>query len=241
MTDELNVLAGAYALDALDDGERDIFEEHLAECEECTEEVRGMRNAAAELSLTTMQAPPPQLRADILGAVSRVRPLPPVVDNVIALHRARAARSVWQVMAAACALIAIAVSGWGYSQHQDAHRTASAQASVVAGLLKAPDLNARTTSFDKGTATVVYSKSERKIVLIGHGMPALSADKTYQLWMLPAAGNPISAGLFRADRSGNVELPVNGNLNGIPKMGVSVEPAGGSTQPTPGTVQLLDL
>ncbi len=241
MTDELNVLAGAYALDALDDAERDIFEQHLAECEECTDEVRGMRNAAAELSLTTMQAPPPQLREDILSAVSRVRPLAPVVDNVVALHRARAARSVWQVMAAACALIAIAVSGWGYSQHRDAQRATSAQSSAVTGLLKAPDLSARTTSFNQGAATVVYSKSEHKIVLIGHNMPVLGADKTYQLWMVPATGNPISAGLFRADRSGNVELPVDGNLNGIPKMGVSVEPAGGSTQPTPGTVQLLDL
>lgn len=241
MTDELNVLAGAYALDALDGAERAVFEEHLEECLECTDEVRGMRITAAELSRTTETAPPPQLRADILAAVSRVRPAPPRLDNVVALHRARAARSVWQLTAAACALIAIAVAGWGYSQHQDARRATTAQASSVSRLLGASDLAARTTAVDHGQATVMYSKSQHQIVLVGHGLSSPGNGKTYQLWMIPSAGNAISAGVFEPDSTGNVELPVSGNLNGIPKMGISVEPAGGSTQPDPKTVQLLDL
>ena len=62
MTDELNVLAGAYALDALDDDERAVFEEHLKTCERCADEVAGLRLTAAELSHTTETAPPAQLR-----------------------------------------------------------------------------------------------------------------------------------------------------------------------------------
>lgn len=242
MSDELNVLAGAYALDALDDDERVLFEQHLEVCDECTEEVRGMRYAANELSRTTEVSPPPQLRADVLASISQVRPLAPVVDNVIALHRARAARSVWQVMAAACALIAIVAAGWGYSQHRATNRSTSvAQVSAVQKLLDAPDLRANTTAFEKGSGTLVYSKDEHKLVLIGHGMPALASDKTYQLWMLPTTGDAVSAGTFTPDSAGNVELPASGDLTGIPKMGISVEPAGGSAQPTAGTVQLLNL
>ncbi|MGI8668201.1 MAG: anti-sigma factor [Jatrophihabitans sp.] len=239
MSDELNVLAGAYALDALDDQERAVFEEHLETCDECAEEVRGMRAAAAELSQTTEVAPPPQLRAEVLAAISQVRPLAPVVDNVVALHRARAARSAWQVLAAACALIAIATAGWGYSQHRAAHRTT--QASAVERVLQASDLKASTTAFVQGSATMVYSADEHRMVLIGHGMPALAAGKTYQLWMLPSTGNPVSVGTFQPDSSGNIELPATGNLAGIAKAGISVEPAGGSAQPTPGTVQLMNL
>ncbi len=79
-------------------------------------------------------------------------------------------------------------------------------------------------------------------MLIGRGMPVLPADETYQLWMMTATG---AAGLGRAVPSGpehgNVELPAAGDLDGVDRMGVSVEPAGGSAQPTPTTVQVLKL
>jgi anti-sigma-K factor RskA len=239
MSDELNALAGAYALDALDDEERIIFEEHLDGCAECAEEVRGMQLAAAELSRTTEAVPPPQLRSDVLASIARVRPLPPAVDNVVALHRARAARSVWQVAAAACALIAILVSAWGYSQHRAANRSASA--SALNSVLMAPDLQATTTALRQGNGTIVYSKAEHKVILIGHGLPAPGGDKTYQLWMLPVTGGPISGGTFKPNSAGDVELPVSGDLTGVGKMAISIEPAGGSREPTTDTVQLLNL
>jgi anti-sigma-K factor RskA len=245
MTDELNVLAGAYALDALEDDEREVFEEHLRSCAECAEEVRGLRTAAAELSQLSEVSPPPQLRAAVLSAVARSRPLPPLVDNtrggkVMPLRRDRA-RALWQGLAAACALIAIAVSGWGYSQHRDAQRAVNSRASVVQTLLNAPDVRASTTAMKQGSGTVIYSRSEHKLVLIGRGMPALPPNQTYQLWMMPKSGNPISGGVFRTDQAGNVEVPASGDLDAVARMAVSVEPAGGSAQPTPQTVQLLNL
>lgn len=241
MTDELNVLAGAYALDALDDDERAVFEEHLQGCERCTDEVAGLRLTAAELSRTTETAPPPQLRADVLAAISQVRPLAPVADNVIALHRARAARSVWQLVAAACALVAIAVSGWGYTQHRNAERASSARSSTVQQLLQAPDLRASTTALAQGSGTVLYSAREHRVMLIGHGLPTLSSGKTYQLWMLPSDGKAVSGGTFHTDQSGDAQVPVTGDLTGVVRMAISVEPAGGSAQPTLSTVQLLNL
>ncbi len=137
MTDDLSVLAGAYALDALDDDERAVFEEHLRSCPDCAEEVRGLRNAATELSRLTEVAPPPQLRAAVLGAVAQSRPLPPRVDGarVLPLRRNRTA-ALWQGLAAACALIAIVVSAWGFSEHRQAQRAATARVSVVESLLR---------------------------------------------------------------------------------------------------------
>jgi anti-sigma-K factor RskA len=239
MSDELNVLAGAYALDALDDEERAAFETHLATCEECAEEVRGMQAAAFELSRTTEVTPPPQLRADILASINQIRPLAPLTDNVIALRRARNSRSAWQLMAAACALIAILAAGWGVSQHRSG-RTSSAQSSIQQ-VLQAPDLKANTTAFEQGSATVVYSNSEHKFVLIGHGIPALASNKTYQLWLLPPNGSAVSVSTFVPDSSGNVSLPASADLSRIPKMGISVEPSGGSKTPTAGTVQTMNV
>ncbi|MFY9999572.1 MAG: zf-HC2 domain-containing protein, partial [Trebonia sp.] len=46
---DLHVLAGAYALDALDDAERDRFERHLRGCQACQNVVRGFAATAAAL------------------------------------------------------------------------------------------------------------------------------------------------------------------------------------------------
>lgn len=245
MTDELTGLVGAYALDALDDDEREVFEQHLRSCAECAEEVRGLRNAAAELSHLSEVSPPPQLWAAVLGAVAQSRPLPPLVDNaragnVLPLRRVRGT-SLWQGLAAACALLAITVSAWGYTEHRQADRASGARASAVQQLLNAPDVKAATTTMKQGQGILIYSRSERKLVLVGHGMPTLPSDQTYQLWMLDKSGDPVSGGVFRPDQAGNVEVSASGDLEGLTRMAVSVEPVGGSAQPTPGTVQLLNL
>ena len=245
MTDELTGLVGAYALDALDDDEREVFERHLQTCAECAEEVRGLRNAAAELSHLSEVGPPPQLRAAVLGAVARSRPLPPLIDtaradNVLPLRRDRT-KALWQGLAAACALIAIAVSGWGWAEHRKAERVSDTRASAVQLLLNAPDVKAATTTMKQGQGILIYSKSEGKLVLVGHGMPTLPSDQTYQLWMMTESGEPVSGGVFRTDQAGNVEVTASGDLDGVGRMAVSVEPAGGSAQPTPETVQLLNL
>jgi anti-sigma-K factor RskA len=239
---ELHALAGAYALDALDDDERAAFEDHMNGCPDCAEEVRSLRIASAELSHISATPPPPQLRTHVLSAIKQVRPLPPVVDNVIALRQARATRSLWQMLAAACAVIAIAVSAWGYQQNRDARRhVAVAQDSAVDTLLKASDATVVTGPIGSGKATLVYSKSQSRVVLVGHGIPALAKNKTYQLWTISPDSAATSVGLFTPDAGGNVDVPAKADLAGAAKMGISIEPAGGSAQPTPGTVATMSL
>jgi anti-sigma-K factor RskA len=226
-------MAGAYALDALDREERAAFEEHLADCSECTLEVRSMQDAAAELSHISTVAPPAALRADVLGAISRVRPLPPITDNVIALRRARVGRSLWQVMAAACALIAIIAAGWGYQQHQDAGKRATASASSVDSVLSAQDAIATSGDVAGGHATIVLSKSQHRAVLVAHSLASPGKGKTYQLWLMSAGGTKIvSAGTFSPDSSGNARATASADLSNTSQMGISIEPAGGSAQPT---------
>jgi anti-sigma-K factor RskA len=111
----------------------------------------------------------------------------------------------------------------------------------VQSLLDAPDVRATTTAMKQGQGTLIYSRKERRLVLIGRGMPTLPGNQTYQLWLMTETGAPVSGGVFRPDQAGNVEVPASGNLDGVDRMGVSIEPAGGSPQPTPSTVQVLKL
>lgn len=78
--DDIHGLSGAYAVDAVDDVERALFEAHLAGCAQCQAEVASLRAAAGELSSTTLTSPPPSLRASVLRDISSVRPLPPEVS-----------------------------------------------------------------------------------------------------------------------------------------------------------------
>ena len=43
MADDVHALVGPYALDALDEGEEQGVEQHLALCERCREELAGLR------------------------------------------------------------------------------------------------------------------------------------------------------------------------------------------------------
>ncbi len=67
-------LAGAYALDALDQGaESERFARHLDRCPSCASEVRGFREVATELAFAATATPPPGLRDQVLAAAARTR------------------------------------------------------------------------------------------------------------------------------------------------------------------------
>jgi len=237
MTDhELSGLVGAYAIDALDEPERAVFENHLADCADCAAEVASLRAAAAELSHTSAIGPPATLRADLLSAIGQVRPLPPRVSAVSTLGHRLPRRGLWPAVAAACALIAVIALGWGVREHRQlaGHRLSP---SALGALLDSGDLATVSAPVgNAGQATLIYSKSEHRLVLIGQDIPAPPAGKTYQVWMLSPTGTATSGGLFRPDQNGTVLVQASGDLAHTAEMGISVERAAGATQPTPGAI-----
>src|SRR5437588_9707814 len=77
-------------------------------------------------------------------------------------------------------------------------------------------------------------QSSGKLLFLGSNLPALPDDKAYELWVLPATGNPLPAGVFRPDNKGS-GLVVNPPLSaGIAAKGfaITVEPKEGSAAPT---------
>jgi len=76
--DNMHVLTGSYALDALSDQERTEFERHLQHCPSCQAEVRGLRETAARLAIARSARPPAQMEQRVLAATYRTRQLPPL-------------------------------------------------------------------------------------------------------------------------------------------------------------------
>src|SRR5690242_20610683 len=73
MNADVHTLAGAYALDAIDDLERARFDRHLAECEACAREVAELRAAAGRLADLTELTPPARLKDAVMAQVGRTR------------------------------------------------------------------------------------------------------------------------------------------------------------------------
>jgi anti-sigma-K factor RskA len=234
MKQELHALVGAYAVDALDDIERRRFEDHLAECESCARETRGLREAASQLGAAVALPPPARLRERVLADVARVRPLPPRLSD----RRARRGGAPWllTVAAVACLVVAGVMGGLTVRAQHRADR-AEAAARQLTDVLAAPDVRqAQGRATTGGTGTVVASRTKGKAVVILAGVRALPTSQTYELWLMGPA-KPRPAGLLR-DSGKPV---VAAGLGDATQVGVTVEPAGGSQQPTTPPVLTVPL
>lgn len=200
-------LVAAYAVGAVDasSGECAAIRQHIAECEICREEFKVARAASAALGLSAAQSPPPELRNRVLASLpSKIVPLAP-------------RRSQWLIPATAAAAIVIAAGIW-WSGHRAP--TPSWAATCVPG---AKSCHAA------GTVTAVGS--DRMHMQI-NGLAALPAGKQYQAWVIPPGGAPKPEPVFSPDATGggSVDIP-SAPIKGA-VVAVTVEPAGGSQQPT---------
>ena len=77
MEQQLHLLTGSYALNALDDAERLEFERYALENPQTLEEVRSLSETASLLAYATEpETPPAALKADIMAAIRNTRQLP---------------------------------------------------------------------------------------------------------------------------------------------------------------------
>jgi anti-sigma-K factor RskA len=101
---DLHDLTAAYALDALDEREVELYERHLAGCELCQAQLAEFSESAAALAFGAVApAPPPQLRAGILDAAQHDS------SNVIPIARRRWVVRGFAVAAAAAACAAVGI------------------------------------------------------------------------------------------------------------------------------------
>jgi hypothetical protein len=89
-----------------------------------------------------------------------------------------------------------------------------------------------------GRVTMVKSAAKRQLVVTAAGLPALTAGKVYQLWLIGTHGNKIrSEGLLATRNGSSGPVLISGVLPGD-LFGMTVEPAGGTIQPTLATLAI---
>ena len=88
---------------------------------------------------------------------------------------------------------------------------------------------------------IVDPNSESAVLVIA-GLDQLEAGKTYQVWLIDG-GTPVSAGLLTVDEKGQGVFIVTSEaaIGSFNALGISIEPQGGSPQPTGDIVVLSEL
>jgi anti-sigma-K factor RskA len=225
---DIHTSTGAYAADALPPEEREEVEQHLAVCPACAQEVAELRSALTSLASAAAESPPPALRQSVLDKVARTRQLPPVTGPA-----GRRPRGRWwwgtaslQVAAAALLVVAIALSVL-LVQRQHQLTEQRRLVAEITSVLNDPNRTVRTASLaDGGRGTAVVSEGEA--VFLASDLPSVAPDRTYQLWII-SPGSTTSAGLLGRGHAAQLLVPAVRPGDAI---GVTVEPAGGSAQPT---------
>ena len=244
---ELHALAGAYALDALDGAERERFERHLRRCPACERELRGFAATAAALAMVATAEPPPGLKQRVLTATAVTRQSPPeVAERHVARPATRSApRSPWvpRIALAVGAAGLAAAAALGVVEVATQHRLDSALAhnQQIAAVLAAPDARLATAPTTAGgTAVVVVSRAQEQLVFTSSGLPPLPAQQVYELWLLgPGTARP--AGLLPLPSGGKTAPVLASGVQADDKVGVTVEPAGGTSSPTTTPIVVMTL
>ena len=223
MTQDLHHLAAAYALDALDADERAAFEAHYPSCEICSAEVADFRETAAVLAADLAAPPPADLKASVMAEVARTRQLSPRRSDVVELDRARSRRRrVLRAVSAAAAAVVLVVG--------TAVITRSGT-DEFAPLLEAADASFVTLEGDAGSIEAVWSDDLDQVLVQATSLADPGDGLTYALWSL-RDGEATPAGLFVPDADGSLAELLDLDDLEPAAWGVTIEPAGGSPQPT---------
>jgi hypothetical protein len=208
----------AYALGIADEPERAEIAEHVArQCPNCTP---GVGSALA--TVTAMS-----------GAVKVVDPPKNLRRRVVALAARNPKRSragiflPWIITAAlSLALVTIGISG---------RRQIGDTAKLRQALSILDDPATRDVAFgetEKPSKGRVFVSPTKGVVFIGASLPRIDRSKTFELWVIPAKGDPIPAGIFQSQSDATAVFVRPGPVDNAAAIAVTVEPEGGSPRPT---------
>jgi len=262
MNEKMEELLAFYALDAVTDSERQQVEAYVASDPEARLRLDEMMRTASALAYASEPLnPPPALKRTLMDRVNadaEKRFAPPAPIQTSAWSRfiesilPRAGTLFPQAVTVLSLFIALAVGAWGLSLRNELKslqaQTAQlqeelAQQREALALIASP--NSQTfvvsgTDHQPGSHGQLIADSETgSAVLVVAGLQQLEAGKIYEFWLIKG-DTPVAAGVFEVNEEGKAILQVSHAVTpgSYDAVGVSVEPEGGSVQPTGDIVML---
>jgi len=223
---------------------------HVAVCAECRKELAAFEATSAQIAaasvVQSVAAPDPGLKDKVIRRVQlssdqrladrRERgqtSLPPRADSpLFGLLEAiqnifRSPAGVVLGLVTALALVMLGISNYRLSQQVRDYETADSARYMQVVRLKGTDAAPEANGY-----VMVFKEQLYGSLAVTHA-PVLGADEQYQIWLIEG-GVRISGGVFdvNADGYGNLMVSADMPLGEFDAFGITVEPRGGSLQPT---------
>ena len=179
----------------------------------------------------------PSAESRAASAITQVGPARQVGSAQFDRPAAARARARWftrpvAVLTAVAAAAALVIGGVVVTDQLVTQSDQQAQIDELTAITAAADSRRLTSNVEGGgTATVVWSHSLASSAIMVDGIAALPSDKAYQLWYIDEEG-ARPAGTFTVGASGSTWRVLDGEMGVGDTIGVTIEPAGGSTTPT---------
>lgn len=231
--DELIELLPAYALGALDADERAAVDAGLARFPELRSELARYQTVTAGIGATTPQrTPPPALKAALMAKTAIQPARPPswwqrLIDSLSQSSLAPRLALAALALVAGVVLVQAIRGSMAYSAEQQQIQA------IVAGSTEQIVLKG-TDNAPEAVAVVHYVDDQLQAAMQVRNLPALANDQAYQLWLVNDSGERWSGAVFTMPESGETTVLVNcpEPMHDMVRLGVSIEPAGGSPGPT---------
>jgi anti-sigma-K factor RskA len=239
-----------YALGALEGEEKQALEAHIAGCPACEAKLAEARGRVSLLALAAEPVAPPAAVKNRLMEQVRAERLPSRArEDARSPERAGSLFGRWTLAwVAAAAVLALATGLLWYQNIKDDEKIRQALKAAAAAQLKienaqklieilqAPDsvmISLASVDATQVTGKVCYNARLGKLACSTH-LPAAPSAKSYQLWLVPMTGNPMSAGLIAPNMISTDDMWMTDVKAGTAAkaFAVTLEPAGGMPQPT---------
>jgi anti-sigma-K factor RskA len=238
-------LRDAYVLDALPEEERRAFEEYLAAHPERQAEIDELGAVAGLLAFSPHELEPPEELRDRVMATVKAEAAPRPDRRPSLLARVGRFIGVRSLALGAAALLLIGLLSWNLLLQGQVEEL---QGDVQGSKERVQDLQAQVEDAqdqqlqqsttiqlggswaDQGANAEVASIDKDQVILVAENMPSVPQGRTCQIWVIKG-DVPEASGLFQPD--GNMTAtPVTTPIKKADTIAVTVEPAGGSEQPT---------
>ena len=231
----------AYALGALDAEDAAALESHLESCASCRTELAEYR----DLSESLLTAIPPKQPSAMLRRQLQSR-LPSAREKSRPQFQ-------WNISRLVAGLAVVVLLAMNFSLLQQIRQIQSQQtqllnqmddAQVALAMLSYPGVERLSIDGEDLAGSLLLDNDRNIATLIVWNMPQLNENQTYQVWLIDPQGGRVGAGIFRPQTDQAYTTQVISSSKGFSNyvgIGVTVEPAGGSDQPTGERVLKVDF
>ncbi|MGF1470450.1 MAG: anti-sigma factor domain-containing protein [Rubrobacteraceae bacterium] len=225
-------LKEAFAVGALTEDERREVEDYLNLHPELRQEVEHLSSLAHVLALSpTEHKPSPELRENILEIVeSEASEAHGGTPRESSWTNLREYVSLQRIALGAAAVLVVVLFAWNILL-QGEIQGLQGEVQALQSELQQRETFAMQGSAEAGNARAEVVEVEGlQSVIVAQDLPRIPEDKVLQIWVIED-GTPQSAGTFSSGDE-TIAAPIRDSLNNAEAVAITIEPSGGSDQPT---------